>query len=132
MEPPKIWRERRHRYIGIGVECLDCESKSFPYANNCFICGSNNIREYKISEQGKIIQFSQVNQTAQEMMMNVPYTVGIIELDDGIRLTGQIVDIDYSDVKTGMKVRRVLRILAKDGNEGLIKYGFKFVPLINP
>jgi uncharacterized OB-fold protein len=126
MEPPKIWREKRHRYLGIGIECLDCSTKSFPYAELCSQCGNKNIKEYKLAEQGKIIQFTQVNQTAEEMMENVPYAVGIIELDDGIKVTGQIVDIDYSEIKKNMRVRMVLRVLAKDGNEGLIRYGFKF------
>jgi len=129
MEPPKIWREKRNRYIGIGIECSDCSSKNFPYTKRCPKCGSKNVQEYKLSEQGKIIQFSQVNQTAQEMMLNVPYTLAIIELNDGITVTGQVVDIDYPQVRVNMKVRMTLRILAKDGNEGLIKYGFKFVPL---
>ncbi|MHA1198597.1 MAG: Zn-ribbon domain-containing OB-fold protein [Candidatus Heimdallarchaeaceae archaeon] len=129
MEPPKIWREKRQRYLGIGIECFNCNKKNFPFTDHCPSCGSENVEEYKLAEKGKIVQFSQVNQTAEEMMAYVPYAVGIIELEDGIKVTGQIVDIDYSQIKVGMQVRMVLRVLAKDGKEGLIKYGFKFVPI---
>ncbi len=129
MEPPKIWREKRQRYLGIGIECKDCSAKTFPYSTHCPKCGGENITEYQISEKGKIVQFSQVYQTAKEMMSNVPYAVGIIELEDGIKVTGQIVDIDYSEIKKDMLVRRVLRIIGKDSKEGLIRYGFKFVPI---
>ncbi|MCE7742927.1 MAG: Zn-ribbon domain-containing OB-fold protein [Candidatus Heimdallarchaeota archaeon] len=129
MEPPKIWREKRQRYLGTGIECSDCNNKNFPFTDYCPNCGSEKVEEYKLAERGKIVQFSQVNQTAEEMTTYVPYAIGIIELEDGIKVTGQIVDIDYSQIKVGLHVRMVLRILAKDGEEGLIKYGFKFVPV---
>ena len=129
MEPPKIWREKRERYLGIGVECSDCSKKSFPFTKRCPNCGSNNVGEYKLAEKGKIVQFSQINQTSEVMMDYAPYAIGIIELEDGIKVTGQIVDIDYADIKNDMQVRMVFRLLAKDGKEGLIRYGFKFVPL---
>ncbi len=129
MEPPKIWREKRQRYLGIGVKCLDCDYKAFPLTSFCPSCGSGNVQEYKLAEKGRIIQFTQVNQTSNDMMANVPYAIGIIELEDGIKVTGQIVDIDYSLIEIGMPVRMVLRVLSKDGTEGLIKYGFKFIPV---
>ncbi len=128
MEPPKIWREKRQRYLGLGINCVKCSTKNFPFTDHCPNCGSENVEEYKLAEKGKILQFSQVNQTTEEMMENVPYAIGIIELEDGIKVTGQIVDVDYSQIKVDMQVRMVLRVLSKDGKEGLIKYGFKFVP----
>ena len=129
MEPPKIWREKKHRYLGIGSHCLDCNNYAFPYTDFCPKCGSERIHEYKLAEKGKVLYFSQVNQTSDSMMHNAPYAVGLIELQDGIKVTGQIVDIEYSLIKTDMHVRMVLRVLSKDGDEGLIKYGFKFVPI---
>lgn len=128
MQPPKIWREKRQRYLGLGIECTECSSKTFPFSQQCPKCSSMNVKEYKISNSGKLIHFAQVSQTAKEMMANVPYVIGIVELDDGIRVTGQITDTNYSELKEGMRVRMVLRILAKDGEQGLIRYGFKFVP----
>ncbi len=128
MEPPKIWRERRERYLGIGNNCLDCKEKSFPKANYCLKCSSKNIEEYKLARTGKILHFTQVTQPAQETIMYSPFIIGLIELDDGIKVTGQIVDYNYDDVKEGMKVRMIFRVLSIDKEEGLIKYGYKFVP----
>ena len=126
MEPPKVWRERRERYLAIGIECTDCKGKSFPITQACPKCGSKNINDYKISTTGKILQFAQVTQTAPEMNFYTPFIIGIIELDDEIRVTGQIVDCDIKEIKESMPVRMVFRVLAKDGDEGLIRYGFKF------
>lgn len=128
MQPPKIWREKRERYLAAGTECKDCKEKSFPKSKYCINCGSTNVEEYKLAETGKLLYYTQVTQTAQEMIEYSPYIIGIVELDDTIRVTGQIVDCNFDEVKEGMQVRMVFRILAQDGDEGLIRYGFKFAP----
>jgi uncharacterized OB-fold protein len=128
MEPPKIWRERRQRYLALGILCKKCQVKSFPITDYCPECSSEDTEEYKLVQTGKIVHFTRVSQTADEMMFNVPYIIGLIELDDGIRVTGQITDTKFEDLKEGMKVRMIFRVLAKDSEEGLIGYGFKFVP----
>ena len=129
MEPPKIWRERRERYLALGIKCLDCNKTSFPLAMYCPECNSDNIIEHKLANTGKIVFFTQVTLAAKEMISYSPYALGIVELDDGIRVTGQIVDCMYEDLKEDMKVRMVFRILSSDNNEGLIRYGFKFKPV---
>ncbi len=128
MEPPKIWRERRGRYLGLGILCHDCKTKSFPVTNYCPECSSEKVEEIKLAQTGKILHFTKVSQTADEMMFNAPYIIGLIELNDGIRVTGQITDTKSEDLKDGMNVKMVFRVLSKNGEEGLIGYGFKFVP----
>ena len=129
MEPPKIWRERRQRYLALGILCQNCREKSYPITEYCPHCSSEDLEEIKIAREGKILHFTKVSQTAESMMFNTPYIVGLIELNDGIRITGQITDSRYEDLKEGMKIRMVFRVLSKDGKEGLIGYGYKFVPI---
>lgn len=129
MEPPKVWREKRERYLALGTKCLDCNKISFPLAKYCPKCNSDNIIEHKLEKTGRIIFFTHVTLAAKEMISYSPYALGIIELDDGIRVTGQIVDCKYEDLHDDLKVRMVFRILSSDGNEGLIRYGFKFKPV---
>ena len=128
MEPPKIWRERRERYLGLGILCHDCQVKSFPVTKYCPECSSEKVEEIKLAQTGKILHFTKVSQTADEMMFNAPYIIGLIELDDGIRVTGQITDTISEDLKEGMNVKMIFRVLSKNGEEGLIGYGFKFAP----
>jgi len=56
--------------------------------------------------------------------------LAIIQLDEGPRITGQIVSC--LEVKIGMRVRPVFRILGKEGERGIIYYGTKFAPLVEP
>ncbi|MHA1685374.1 MAG: Zn-ribbon domain-containing OB-fold protein [Candidatus Heimdallarchaeaceae archaeon] len=129
MQPPKIWRERKARYLGLGVECLDCNQRNFPYQNHCHSCGSENVREYRLPEKGIVKYFTKVTIAPEEMKQWAPYVIGIIELEDGTKVTGQIVDCNYEEIEEDMKVRMTFRMLSQDGNEGLIRYGFKFVPI---
>jgi uncharacterized OB-fold protein len=128
MEPPKLWREKRERYLAIGVQCTECGHKNFPSTQLCLNCGGSKLTEYKLAEFGEIISFTMITQTAPEMEKYLPYAIALIKLDDGVKITAQVIDVDYDKIKEGMKVRMVFRILSIDGNEGLIRYGFKFIP----
>jgi uncharacterized OB-fold protein len=54
--------------------------------------------------------------------------VGIAELDDGVKLTAQVVDCDFSELKVGMRVSLEFRKMYEEGEAGVIHYGYKFVP----
>ncbi|MHA1116201.1 MAG: Zn-ribbon domain-containing OB-fold protein [Candidatus Heimdallarchaeaceae archaeon] len=129
MEPPKIWRERRERYLGIGIICEDCQKKNFPKTRICPDCGSENVKPYKIAERGTLKYFTQIMNTGDELIFNTPYIVGLVELEDGIKVTAQIVDCDFKELRKGIKLEKTFRVLARNGKEGLIKYGFKFRPI---
>jgi hypothetical protein len=58
-----------------------------------------------------------------------PYAVGIIKLDDGVRVTAQIVDCDLAALAIGDRVRLEFRRVQQDGESGVICYGYKFVPV---
>ncbi len=51
-----------------------------------------------------------------------------VELDEGARLTAQIVNCDIDAVHIGMRVRACFRKITEYGHEGIIVYGYKFEP----
>ncbi|HDJ27195.1 MAG TPA: transcriptional regulator, partial [Aciduliprofundum sp.] len=57
-----------------------------------------------------------------------PYILAIIELEEGPRVTGQIVDAEPNEVYIGMPVRMVFRRIRQEGASGIIHYGYKFAP----
>jgi uncharacterized OB-fold protein len=59
-----------------------------------------------------------------------PYIVALIELDDGMRLLSQVVDLDPAEVKAGLRVEAVFRKVKEDGPSGIIHYGYKFRPIV--
>ena len=52
--------------------------------------------------------------------------VAIIELEEGAKVTAQIVDADVDDIQIGDPVEMVFRKIREDGPDGVISYGFKF------
>jgi len=54
--------------------------------------------------------------------------VAVVEMDDGPRITTQVVDWDEGELATGRAVRLEFRRLTSEGGAGIINYGYKAVP----
>ena len=57
-----------------------------------------------------------------------PYAVGIVELEEGIRVLGQITDCNPETLKAGDPLLTKFRRMNEEGKTGMIMYSFKFVP----
>ena len=83
----------------------------------------------KLGGKGRIVTYSIVHTAPENFERQTPYPIAIIELDEGPRLTAQIVDCDSNELKIGMKVQSTFRKIQEDGWVGAIYYGYKFKPL---
>jgi hypothetical protein len=54
--------------------------------------------------------------------------LAIVKSTEGPQLTGQVVDVEPSEVHIGLKVRATFRKLREEGKAGVIHYGYKFTP----
>ena len=60
-----------------------------------------------------------------------PYTVALVQLDEGPVITAQLTDLGDQAVEIGMPVEMVTRKIRQDGNDrGSLVYGYKFRPLM--
>lgn len=89
------------------------------------------MEDYKFKGTGTIVTFTTIYTATEDFERQTPYNLAIIQLDEGPRLTGQVV-ASADEVKIGMRVRPVFRILGKEGERGIIYYGTKFVPMDEP
>ena len=80
---------------------------------------------FRFSGSGKVVSFTIIRIPPEGFEKYTPYAVAIIELDEGSRISGQIVG-DPEKVAMGQKVRPVFRKLQEDNSDGLIQYGLKF------
>jgi hypothetical protein len=80
---------------------------------------------------GTIITYTTIHNAKDDFERLTPNNLAIIKQDEGPKITGQIVS-SQEEVKIGMRVRAVFRILGKEGDRGIIYYGTKFAPLIEP
>jgi len=130
MSVPRYWREIPQRHRLLGKKCGKCGRTFFPPRTVCSECGSRDLQDAKLSERGKVLTYTVIRSPPAEYERYAPYVVGIVELKDGVRVLSQIVDCDPDEVKTGMPVEATFRKVAEAGESGIIRYGFKFRPII--
>ena len=83
--------------------------------------------DYQFNGTGTVVSSTVVHQAQSGYEMFGPYCMAIIELEEGPRLTSQVVDCDPITVKPGMKVKSVFRKLGEDSESGILHYGTKFI-----
>jgi uncharacterized OB-fold protein len=126
--PSRYWREIPQRYRLEANKCKKCGYISFPPRLICPQCQNREFEETKLAEKGKILTFTVIRVPPKQFVDQAPYAVGIVELDDGVKLTGQVVDCDFEDLKIGQKVKIEFRKIFDVGEAGILCYGYKFVP----
>jgi uncharacterized OB-fold protein len=102
----------------------------FPRGGVCDGCGSADLEELELSDKGTVVSWTVVRNPPAGYQKYSPYTVALVELDDGPRVLSQLVDIEPDEVKTGMRVEAAFRRVKEDGSSGIIEYGYKFRPVI--
>lgn len=126
MTVSRFWREQQSRYNLIGSHCKTCGNYYFPVRNLCPDCRRDgDMEQYKFKGTGKIVTYTITHSTSDEFNDLVPYALAIVELDEGAKITTQIVD-EPEKVAIGKRVHAVFRKLGSDGEGGIIFYGTKF------
>jgi uncharacterized protein len=127
MSVARFWRKIPQRYNLIGTRCTTCGRHFFPPRSFCPDCRrSGHIVEHKFKGDGNVITHTIIRTASEQFEDLTPYALAIIELDEGPRITAQIVG-DPESVKIGMRVNPVFRRIAADGASGVIYYGTKYV-----
>jgi len=126
---PKFWRVREQYYRLVGVRCTKCGRVYYPPVIKCASCGSGEVEEVELPSRGRLIYVSTLHQVPTPFEKSKPILLGLVELDNGVRVLAQIVDAD-GDIKPGAEVEMVVRRVYVDGRYGLIKYGYKFRPIV--
>lgn len=121
------WRRIPERYRMLGTVCRNCGTHYFPLRQVCPACRrKGRIEPYKFSGRGAIYSLTEIHSGPAGFENQVPYAMAIVELEEGPRCTGQVVDAKLEDLKIGDPVETVFRRIQTDNDEGLIHYGFKF------
>ena len=130
-QAPRFWRSIEQRYNLEGVTCGNCGENVFPARTLCPRCRHKSVGKLKpmrYSGFGTVETFTVVHSPPQGYELQAPYVMAIVKLDEGPRLTAQVVDVPNEQVKVGMRVHKVFRRINQDGESGVIHYGYKFAP----
>lgn len=85
--------------------CLDCGHRQHYPRNLCTICWSENLTWMIASGRGTVWTFTVVDKPGHPAwVVETPYVIALVELEEGPRLTARILDCPTTEVAVGMAV----------------------------
>ncbi len=96
--PPRISAATRPFWDALGDErltttrCLDCGDTTFPPKPICPNCFSTQLSWQSLSGRGTLYSYSRVWAGPEVFGEELPYTVCVVDLDEGLRLGSRLLD----------------------------------------
>ncbi len=84
--------------------CSSCSTLRYFPRPGCHNCGSLEFSWQKSTAKGTIYTYTSVYRPAHPAFTDVPYTLVVVELEEGVRIMSQLVDCSPEDVRIGMAV----------------------------
>jgi uncharacterized OB-fold protein len=128
MSIPRNWRLQQQRYRLVGEICDKCGARIFPPRDVCPDCEAPAKTPLVFSGRGEVYSYSTVYHPPRGFEEFAPYTVALVQLEEGPMVTAQLTDVDAGQVRVGMPVEMVTRKVQSGGENGAIIYGYKFRP----
>lgn len=102
----KEYDEALRRNELLGLKCKECGTISTPPKMTCRQCTSTDMEVVELSGKGKIQTFTISNVAPEERESEVPYTIVVVELDEGPWIMGNL-DVEPSEVTMDIIGKRV-------------------------
>jgi uncharacterized OB-fold protein len=100
----------------LAAVCEDCGKRLIPPRPACYACGGRHLHVEPQPTTGTVVSYTEVRTPPSALADRAPYTVAVVELDSGARLTGRVT-LPYAETDIGMPVRLTTRSLADDERE---------------
>lgn len=120
-------REIPQRYRLEASKCTNCGHINFPPRLVCPDCKGKKFETVALNDEGRLLTFTVVRVASEKFSRETPYAIGIVELNDGVRVTAQIADVDVEELQIGQKVKLIFRKIQEEGKAGILCYGYKAV-----
>ena len=91
----------------MGLKCTDCGNITCPPKMTCQECTSTNLEIVEVKPKGTIKTFTAAYVAAQGREGEAPYTIVLVELDEGPWIMGNLIDIDPRKVTIDIIGRKV-------------------------
>ena len=119
----------------IGSRCADCSATTFPAQSHCPRCGHTNMEELPLPRRGTLVAwttqgFAPVYPYAGDPTGEsfTPYGIGLVQLDDVVRVEAKLTESDPAKLEFGMEVELAIVPFYVD-DEGNEIMTFAFAPV---
>jgi uncharacterized OB-fold protein len=100
-----FWDAARSHELRI-QHCLDCGHYIFYPRYLCPDCGGDRLEWKRVSGRGTVFTYTVARKPTHPAFADrVPYVIAVVELEEGPKLTTNIVGIDPEDVSIGLPVQ---------------------------
>jgi uncharacterized protein len=83
-------------------KCLKCGKIHLPPRPLCDNCYGNQFEWVQVSGKGKLLTYTIIHVAPTQFQNLAPYTIGIVELEGGLKIPGMIQAIPQEQLKIGM------------------------------
>ena len=84
--------------------CLKCGKIHLPPRLLCDNCYGQQFEWLQISGKGKLVTYTVIHVAPQQFQALTPYAVGIVELENGLKIPGMIPGLTQEQLKVGMEL----------------------------
>lgn len=111
------------RAVLVGSRCPDCGCKVFPALESCPSCGAASVEPVELGPEG--VLYSRTTVHVGRRPFPRTYTLGMVDLDDGVRVTAQV-DGGH-DLPLDARVECVVGPVSGDADATTTSYRFRAV-----
>jgi scaffold protein (connect acetoacetyl-CoA thiolase and HMG-CoA synthase) len=98
--------EQFYKYLGqqklMAGKCVKCGKIHLPPRPMCDNCFSQDFEWVSVSGKGKLVTYTVIHVAPQQFQNLTPYAVGIVQLENGLKIPGMIQDTSQEQLKIGM------------------------------
>ena len=89
----------------MAAKCNECGTVLLPPKPMCTKCLSTNLKWIELEGAGKLLSYTVIYIAPEQFQSITPYSVGIVELQNGLRLPGMIRGVDPKEIRVGMDLK---------------------------
>lgn len=109
-------------------KCSQCEEIVFPRQAFCPECCTETMEVVTLGSKGVLKAFTGITAPPPKFKGEVPYTVGIVEFPEGIKILGLTTEKTPESLKPEMKMEVIVEAAFTEEEQEYVTYKFK--PLV--
>ena len=110
-------------YRLIASRCRSCGQHAFPAKRFCSACYAGDMEMIHLKGLGRIYAFTRIAMPPKSM--GQPYVAAYVDMDESVRIFGQIANVEAADLHIGDRVRVDFRPITTDSlGRAVVAYVF--------
>jgi hypothetical protein len=85
-------------------KCQKCGKIHLPPRPLCDNCYGTEFQWLQVSGKGKLVTYTVIHVAPQQFQNLTPYAIGIVELENGLKIPGAIQSVTQEQLKIGMEL----------------------------